>query len=164
MKIEILLVICVFLLGFLSASLASSLVNYYDAEVPLLSDLGIFNDSNEKAPADFVKDDQILVFEDRVVILVEDATLSKYSPTGSMRPVLDFGSNGIRVKIESSDDISIGDIVSFRKNNMLIVHRVIEKGEDLQGTYFITKGDNNSLNDGKVRFSEIKYLTIGILY
>ena len=79
-----------------------------------------------------------------------------------MKPLLDEGSNGIRIVPSSEDEINIGDIITFKQNidenNYLIVHRVIEKGEDLQGTYFITKGDNNSLNDGKVRFSEIKYL------
>ncbi len=47
---------------------------------------------------------------------------------------------------------------------MLIIHRVVEIGEDEQGTYFITKGDNNFFSDGKVRFGQIKYVTIGVIY
>ncbi len=47
---------------------------------------------------------------------------------------------------------------------MLIVHRVVDKGVDSDGVYFITKGDNNNYSDGKVRFEEIEYITIGILY
>jgi signal peptidase I len=81
-----------------------------------------------------------------------------------MLPVFDTGANGIRIQPHSSDEIKLGDIVSYERNGELIVHRVIEIGTDSQGLYFITKGDNSAFSDGKIRFSEIKYITIGILY
>jgi hypothetical protein len=44
------------------------------------------------------------------------------------------------------------------------VHRVIDKGIDEKGVYFVTKGDNNSVVDGKVRFKDIEYVTIAIIW
>lgn len=81
-----------------------------------------------------------------------------------MKPVIDGDANGIRIAPESPDQISVGDIVTFKQGNALIVHRVIEKGIDEQGVYFITKGDNNDLSDGKLRFEDIKYVTVAIVY
>ena len=50
-----------------------------------------------------------------------------------------------------------GDLLSYIKGQ-------IEKGVDKEGVYFVMKGDNNDFSDGKVRFSEIRYVTIGLLY
>jgi hypothetical protein len=58
----------------------------------------------------------------------------------------------------------VGDIVSYRKGESLIVHRVIEKGVDEEGIYFVVKGDNNSISDGKIRFEEIEYITVGVIW
>ena len=167
MKTEMTLMVfgvLIFILGFLSANIVNSLADYYDVEVPFLDGLNVFNNLNEKAPRDYISEDQIFVYEDKVVIFVDDVSLSKYSPTGSMRPVLDEGSNGLRVSVESVDDIDVGDIVSFKKDNILIVHRIIEKGVDNEGVYFITKGDNNPIDDGKIRLEQINYKTIGVIW
>ena len=46
-----------------------------------------------------------------------------------------------------------------------IIHRVIDTGRDKEGTYYITKGDNNPVKDSeKVRFNQIKGLLIAIIY
>jgi len=124
----------------------------------------LFTSNQVHAPSDFIKEDNILVYNDRIVINVDNASLSKYASSGSMLPLFDTGANGIRIKPNSPDEIKLGDIISYERNSELIVHRVIEIGTDEQGIYFITKGDNNALSDGKVRFDEIKYITIGILY
>jgi signal peptidase I len=168
MNIEKTIKICIiFLFGFLSANIVAYLF-MYGLESPFSNNFGVLNTGSNRAPSDFIKEKDIKIYEDKIIIDISGASLSRYAPTGSMKPLLDEGSNGIRIVPSSEDEINIGDIITFKQNidenNYLIVHRVIEKGEDLQGTYFITKGDNNSLNDGKVRFSEIKYLTIGILY
>jgi hypothetical protein len=124
----------------------------------------LFTSNAVHAPSDSIKEDNILVYNDKIIINVDNASLSKYASSGSMLPVFDTGANGIRIQPHSSDEIKLGDIVSYERNGELIVHRVIEIGTDSQGLYFITKGDNSALNDGKIRFSEIKYITIGILY
>lgn len=116
------------------------------------------------APSNFIEREDILVYPDRIIINIEGTSLSSYADTGSMMPVLDGGSNGVRVRPESEKDINVGDIVSFRRGTSLIVHRVVEKGIDGEGIYFVTKGDGNSFNDGKIRFTDIEYKTVAIIY
>ena len=81
-----------------------------------------------------------------------------------MLPVLNEHSNGIRIVPESPDQINIGDIITFQQDKELVVHRVIDKGNDDEGVYFITKGDNNNVTDGRVRFEDVRYVTIGIIW
>ena len=154
----------IFLIGFLSANVAG-LFLIYGSEIPTsLSNFSLSFNSNNSAPFDFVKENQIQVYDDKIVIDIKGASISSYAPTGSMLPVLDKGSNGIRIVPESEAEIHIGDIITFNQDNMLIVHRVIEIGSDSEGTYFITKGDNSPINDRKIRFKDIKYITIGIIW
>jgi signal peptidase I len=148
----------VFLLGFLSCAFAISFD--YGTEIPF----GVQAKNDVNSPSDWIQEKDILVYPDRIVIKINDASLSRYAPTGSMKPLFDQGANGIRIVPSSHEEIKEGDIVSFTKGNHLIVHRVIEKGEDEEGIYFITKGDNNRYNDGKIRFEDIKYITIAIIW
>lgn len=159
--LNVLLVISMFSLGFLSYPL---LQDYLSGK--LESPFSLFSLSGKavSSPSNFIEKESILVYSDKIVIDLKGATISSYQDTGSMEPTLDSNSNGIRIKPESEKEIQIGDIISFRKNGILIVHRVIEKGTDSQGIYFVTKGDNNNFNDGKIRFQEIEYITVGILY
>jgi signal peptidase I len=123
---------------------------------------GVFQLQN--APSDWISSNQIHIYDDKIVIDLADSSLSSYAATGSMKPVLDKGTNGIRIKPESAGQIKAGDIISFSKQGDLIVHRVVEKGEDSRGVYFVTKGDNNDIDDGKVRFEDIKYITVALIY
>ncbi len=164
MRIEsILKLSMIFLLGFLSANILGYYL-VYGTELPVLKDFGFSSSVNNPAPFDFVKENNIEVYPNKVVINVKGASISRYAASGSMRPVLDKDSNGIRIKPESENDIHIGDIITFEQDNNLIVHRVISIGTDSEGFYFITRGDNNPVNDGKVRFKDIKYLTIALIY
>jgi signal peptidase I len=153
----------IFLIGVL-LGIILNLYFYYGLENPVFNKLGISDFNNKTAPFDFVKENQIEIYENYVLIRVKNASLGKYAPTGSMIPVLDSDSNGIRIVPQSEEDIHVGDIITFSKENSLIVHRVIDKNIDESGTYFITKGDNNQINDGKIRFKDIKYITIGIIW
>jgi hypothetical protein len=156
---KVILVFAIFAVGFFSALALNSYLSN-----SLESPFSYSSNSEVKAPSDFIKESQISITKDKIIINVEDASLSAYAPTGSMVPLFDKGANGIRIVPQSEDEINAGDIVTYNKDSMLIVHRVIEKGIDTEGTYFITKGDNNDYADEKVRFSDIKYKTIGILY
>jgi hypothetical protein len=151
----------IFLLGFLSANLIGFYA--YGLEMPLLKDFG-FNSSYSQTPSDYISESQIQVYKDKIVIKVPEASISSYASTGSMIPVLNENSNGIRIVPESEDEVGVGDIITFEEGNVFIVHRVIEKGIDNEGVYFITKGDNNNVSDGKIRFKNIKYKTIAIIY
>ncbi len=155
---KVALAIALIAIGFFTACLFNALPS--DLEHPS----SLFTSNPAHAPSDFIKEDNILVYNDKIVINVDNVSLSRYASSGSMLPLFDAGANGIRIKAQSPDEIKLGDIVTYERNSELIVHRVIEIGTDKQGPYFITKGDNNALSDGKVRFDEIKYITIGILY
>lgn len=158
--IKIIKICLIFLLGVLSANLAG--IYFYGLENPFSTE--IFGSNENQAPSDFIKESQIEVYDDKVVINIEGASLGRYAATGSMKPFLDENSNGIRIKPESEEDIQIGDVITFKRDNYFIVHRVIKKGVDGYGVYFITQGDNNSITDGKVRFEDIEYKIAGILY
>lgn len=160
---KIIKIIIIFLIGFLSANLAGYYL-VYGLENPLSMNFGFAGFSSNNAPFDFIKENQIEIYPDKVIIKVDGASLSRYAPTGSMIPVLDEDANGIRIKPKSEEDIHIGDIVTYRNEIGLIVHRVMDKGTDEKGTYFITKGDNVNLVDGKIRFEDIEYKTIAIIW
>lgn len=150
------------MIGFLCANIAGYFL-IYGMENPFSSNLTLFSNGS-KTPSDFVKENQIEILNDRVIIHVTGASIGRYAASGSMIPTLDDKSNGIRIVPESEDEINVGDIITFNDNGSLIVHRVIEKGTDEYGIYFITKGDNNPVSDGKVRFYNIKYKTIGMIW
>lgn len=164
MKLEIIIVVCVFLLGFLSCYA----LNYFDDnyEVPVLKNIGFngFGNFDLEAPTDFVDEGSIEVLDDRVIIYLDSASLSRYAPSGSMVPVFDSGANGIRVNVESVEEVNVGDIITFKEDGLLVVHRVIEKGVDGMGVYFITKGDNNNIDDGKIRIDDVRYKTVGVIW
>lgn len=117
-----------------------------------------------KMPSNFISKYDIKADEKSVTFLIDNAVLSNYEDSESMLPVLGKGATGVGKKPVSPGEINVGDIVSFWQDEKLIVHRVIGKGEDDLGVYFITKGDNNSLNDGKIRFSQIDSVLVAIIY
>lgn len=164
MKFKYLLV---FLLGFLSCLCLFCVLEYSNNNFPNFKEVpfgtGLVGLSNV-APLDRIPEEDIIVLEDMVILKIAGATLSSYSESGSMRPLFDEGANGIRIVPESEEDVNVGDIISYRVGDILAVHRVVEKGVDEEGIYFITQGDNNLVNDEKIRFKDIEFVTIGIIY
>ena len=124
------------------------------------------DEKNTSSPSDWIKENQIQVQKDKVVINIENAKWAKFTDTDSMLPFLDENSNAIEVIPRNENDIKIGDIVSYRAfTNDIVIHRVIEKGTDEQGVYFILKGDNNPYPDPeKVRFSQIQRVLVAVIY
>jgi len=156
-----LIFILIFMAGFLSCMLIS--LAYSETEKPLvIGSLSLV--SGTAAPSNWIKESQIHIYENAVVIDIKGASLGRYAATGSMRPVLDKDSNGIKIVPENPDQINVGDIITFEQNDELIIHRVIQKGEDEEGAYFITKGDNNNVTDGKVRFQDIRYVIVAMIW
>jgi hypothetical protein len=118
------------------------------------------------SPDDWIREGNIEIYNDRVIIYIDNASISRYEDSNSMVPVLDSGVNGIRI-VPEPDDIHIGDIVSYEAGwiDGLVVHRVVYIGEDELGKYYILKGDNNTKNDPeKVRFEQIRYVTVALIY
>lgn len=147
------------------AGLASGLFLFYIVQYSNFNfSLAGFTIKENTSPFSRINNDDILVYEDKIILKIPNITISNYADTGSMKPFLDENTNGIKIVPEKSQDIQVGDIISFRQSGKLIVHRVIEKGTDEKGVYFITRGDNNYLNEGKIRFEDIEYVTIGVLW
>lgn len=162
---NIFLIILVFAIGWLSNDIFSAM----DNEKPnVITSMIAYQGTEEKlSPQDIVKEDQIHIYQDRIVIDVENAAWAKFTDTNSMDPLFDQGTNALQIIPKNESQINVGDIISFTTTfeEGVIIHRVVEIGNDEQGWYAITKGDNNPSNDpGKVRFGQIRKLLIGIIY
>lgn len=135
-------------------------------EIPL-STVSTFGNSlfEKPSPGNWVKENQIVIYPDRVVIFVANASMSRYANTNSMLPFFDETANGIEIEPKSPSDINVGDIIAYEQGGNLIVHRVVKIGSDEQGWFCIAKGDNSPVQDVmKIRFKDIKYVTIAIIY
>jgi len=125
---------------------------------------GLFGGRDIPDPKDRIKESQISVSKSKVVINQEGVMLSRIANTESMNPVIDAGHNALFIK-PVKEDLQVGDIISFKKAGVgNIMHRIIKISEDKDGWYCITKGDNSSVSDGKVRFKDIKKVLVGIVY
>ena len=151
--LRVVYVLAIFLVGFISAYL----INFYSGE-------GFSINRNTTAPSNYLDAENILVYEDRVVLNLEGARISNYMATGSMTPVFNENANGISVKPINENEIEVGDIISFWREDDLIVHRVIDSGIDSEGIFYITKGDHAFSNDGKIRFGDVEHKLVGLVY
>ncbi len=134
--------------------------------IDLLNPLTMGSSPERDSPSDWIKEKQIEVYSDRVILDIQDAEWAAFTNTNSMDPILDENANAIQIVPKSEADIDVGDIISYiHPTHGRIIHRVAYKGQDEQGTYFIMKGDNNQLSDpDKVRFDQIKTVTVAIIY
>lgn len=66
----------------------------------------------------------------------------------SMEPSYPEGYIGFFLRNFDSQNIGIGSVISYEFNKTLwICHRVISKGIDDRGIFYIAKGDNNTVED-----------------
>ena len=153
------MLISIFMLGWFSGSAVSKITK---EQFPL------GNVAPERpSPGDWIKPEQIHVFKDKVVIDVDNPSWAVFTDTNSMDPVFDVEANTIEIKPKSPKDIKVGDIISYKSNlcKCIVVHRVVKKGIDKDGFYFIVKGDNNPTEDPeKVRFNQIVGVVVGVIY
>ena len=81
--------------------------------------------------------------------------------TNSMYPNLYCNCIIFQKAVTNVSQINLGDIISFRglydTKIMNVVHRVTEKGM----TYVVTKGDNNSFDDGFTNYNQIMSKVVG---
>ncbi|MFH0874449.1 MAG: hypothetical protein V1859_00800 [archaeon] len=132
----------------------------------ILSLLGFANEE-KSSPSDWVKENQIHVSDERIIIDIKDAEWASFTDTNSMDPLIDEGANAIEIIPSSPGEIKVGDIVSYKSDyaDGTIIHRIINIGFDDKGWYATMKGDNNPREDpGKVRFSQIKRVLVAIIY
>jgi len=160
-KKQVITVLFAFMLGLIFNDAYSELSS---VERPL----SLFQDGVEKdSPGDWIKEDQIKVYNDRIIIDLKDAEWASFMDTNSMDPVLDETANAIQIIPKSADDIHVGDIISYKSDyaDGTIIHRIIKISSDEDGWYCIVKGDNNQSPDpGKIRFKQIKRVLVAIIY
>ena len=80
--------------------------------------------------------------------------------TGSMKPFLGRGHQIVKTTCFNNEDISVGDIITFNRNEIAILHQVIEVHSD----GVTTKGFANSIDDGLVFWSDITGIVVAIIY
>ncbi|MFT4260881.1 MAG: hypothetical protein ACMXX9_00430 [Candidatus Woesearchaeota archaeon] len=128
----------------------------------LLAQLAV---QNLRGPIQRISEQDITVFRNTVTITVQNPLFAKFTDTESMHPTLNSDSKAIQIRPLSPEEIFVGDIISFNKGEGDIIHRVIEIGQDEEGWFAITKGDNVNLPDSKiVRFEDIDRLLVAIIY
>ena len=132
-----------------------------DKQIPA----AFFGGKELSSPGDWISEDQINVYSNRIVINIKNATWAGFTDTNSMDPFIDASANAIEIIPRSPELIKIGDVISYKTNYGIIIHRIIEVGEDKEGTYYIVKGDNNRFEDpSKVRFKDIVGVVVAVIY
>ena len=119
------------------------------------------------SPSNWIKESQIKVYNNRVVIEIEGAEWAKFTNTNSMDPILDEDTNAIEVIPKNYSYIAVGDIISYEIEgvNGTIIHRVFSTGFDSKGWYAVTKGDNLEKPDPyKIRFENLKRVVVAVIY
>jgi len=170
MKQYILIAILVFALGWAGNNVYSKIyTNNYQLNLDNNTDIAhpILISKDRISPADRIKESQIHVYDDVVVIEIENPEWSTFTDTNSMDPVIDYGANAIHVVPKSEDELEIGDIVAYESSftDSTVIHRIIDIGQDEQGIYFVLKGDNNPQPDPeKVRFSQVRRILVAVIY
>ncbi|HYD03930.1 MAG TPA: hypothetical protein VEC16_06560 [Alphaproteobacteria bacterium] len=175
--LKVFLLVLVFMIGFMTSNIYADINSQTEQPSGLETDNGRNSASPVQltdgrtdevpSPSSWIKENQIGVYSQRVILDIADPQWASFTDTHSMEPVLSSRSYAIEIVPESADQINIGDIVSYKSKyaDGTIIHRVVDKGEDSQGVYFIMKGDNNPSNDpGKVRFDQIQRVVVAIIY
>lgn len=67
--------------------------------------------------------------------------------TDSMKPHINSGDVIIISKV-SEENLKVGDVITFKKDEEVITHRIIKINKSEENDY-ITKGDNNNIEDQK---------------
>lgn len=168
LKYLISLLFGVFIIGWLASTACSSVININESNLAQPQITGnLISPSEKNSPSDWVKENQITVLSNKVILDIKEPYWATFTDTNSMDPVIDVGANTIEIIPESVDQIKPGDIVAYESDyaDGIIIHRVSEIGFDKHGWYARMKGDNISWQDpGKVRFEQIKRVVVAIVY
>lgn len=117
------------------------------------------------SPSDWIKEEQIQVYPQWVILDIPGAKWAGFTDTNSMDPFIDETANAIEITPAHPDAIQVGDVISYQTVYGVLIHRVIKKGIDDQGIYYLVKGDNNRFQDPfKVRFGEVQGVVVAVIY
>lgn len=79
--------------------------------------------------------------------------------SGSMEPNYRIGDI---VVVKDTENLQIGDVISFRQGHSIITHRIIDITEDNGKIQYLTKGDSNNATDsGKIENKLVEGKVIG---
>lgn len=161
-----LLIVTVLVLFFLLGFISNAAINYGVYTGQGLQKLSSTQAKEQPSPSDYIKENQIDVQGNKVILNIRGVSWSSFADTNSMDPLLDDNSNALEI-VPVCEDLRAGDIVVY--NSIIyddyIVHRIQSINFDDGGIYFRLKGDNNpALDPEKVRCDQIKYQVIGVLY
>ncbi len=121
--------------------------------------------AERSSPGDWIKEDQIKVYGNRVVIDIDNPVWVEFADTNSMDPLFDAESHAIEIAPKRPEDIHAGDVISYGTPFGTVVHRVVEVGRDGKGIYYLVQGDNNGAADPfKVRFKDVKGVVVAVIY
>ena len=121
----------------------------------------------ETSPFSRIRKEDIKIYNDRIIIYVNKAFGAGFTESTSMFPFIHEDVFALEVKPKSQGELRVGDVIGFESKvfNTTIIHRIVSIGEDEEGWYAITKGDNNPAPDpGKVRFEDIHGVLVGLIY
>jgi len=136
-------------------------ISLTDKQLPI----NLFGGKEVHSPSDWVKEEQIRVYDDRVILDIPDAIWAGFTDTNSMDPFIDEDANAIEIFPENPQSISVGDVISYKTTYGTVIHRVVEKGEDQKGFFYIVKGDNNTFTDPfKVRYDDVRGVVVAVVY
>ena len=121
------------------------------------------------SPNDWVRCDQIAYDEQtrtlKVGGLEPEVQVFGIADTGSMDGLMAYGHNVILTSNFDRNKLAAGDIVAYQVYANLVLHRIVEIGEDSQGRWYHTRGDNCIDNDPyRLRNDNIKWLCLGLIY
>ncbi len=117
------------------------------------------------SPSDWINEKQIKVYDNKVVIDLLSPIWAKFTDTNSMDPFIDENSHAIEVLPSDLNSINAGDVISYQEGSNIFIHRVISKGTDNEGIYFVVKGDNISLRDFlKIRSNQVRGVVVAVIY
>jgi len=132
-----------------------------DQQIPFT----LLSGQENSSPSDWVKENQIEVYPQKVILDISGAKWAGFTNTNSMDPFIDETANAIEITPSNPDVIQVGDVIAYQTTYGVLIHRVIEKGIDGEGVYYIVKGDNNRFQDPfKVRFDDIQGVVVAIIY
>jgi len=125
----------------------------------------LFSSPELHSPSNWIKEEQIKVYDDKVILDILNPSWAGFTNTNSMDPFIDETSNAIEIMPQDPNSVNVGDVISYQTKYGVVIHRVIDKNEDEDGIYYIVKGDNNSIRDPvKVRFNDLRGVVVAVIY
>lgn len=117
---------------------------------------------DEEIVRDYKKTNKLsLIFPTIIVVILVYFTSGYFDyyavaiATGSMKPNINKGDVVIIEKTSNYESIKVGNVLAYKYDDKIIVHRIINIIEEKGKYYFYTKGDNNNSEDNFVIYEDM---------